>query len=143
MNERLSPPTWYWVVVVIALIWNGLGIIAYLIQINMTPGALDMLPENEQSLYQNIPVWVTVAFAIAVFAGSLGSLLLLLRKRLAQLLLILSLVGILVQMSYTIFISKAMEVHGASSIVMPIMTIVIAIGLIWLARSAKAKGWIS
>ena len=50
----------------------------------MTAEDLAALPLEQQPLYENIPAWVTGAFAIAVFGGSLACILLLIRKKLFQ-----------------------------------------------------------
>ena len=53
-----------------------------------------------QLLYQDVPAWVTAAFAVAVFSGTLGAVFLLLKKKIASTFFILSFVGIVTQMSY-------------------------------------------
>ena len=78
-----KPEITFWIIGIIALIWNILGVVAYLMQAYMTQEDLLALPLEEQALYLDIPAWVTAAFALAVFGGLLGCLLLLLRKKLA------------------------------------------------------------
>ena len=80
-NSTNKPPVWFWIVSVVALIWNGMGVMAYLGQAYMSDDALAALPEAEQALYANVPAWATAAFAIAVWGGLLGCLALLLRKK--------------------------------------------------------------
>ena len=142
-NESVKPPMWFWIVGVIALIWNGLGVNAYLAQAYMTAEDLAALPEAEQGLYADYPAWATAAFAIAVFGGAIGSLLLLLRKKLAHIVLLVSLIGIVVQMVHSLFIGKAMDVYGPGAIVMPILVLAIGIGLVVLAKKGTANGWLS
>ena len=109
----------------------------------MTDEAIALLPENEQALYVDIPAWYTAAFAIAVFAGAIGSVLLLLKKKLASPILILSLLGIFVQMYYNFFISKSMEVYGPGSMVMPIFVILVGVFLVWYAKKLQIEGEVS
>lgn len=141
MSERTSPPIWYWIVAALALIWNAMGVMAYIGQVYMTPEAMEALSQQQQDYYGNMPVWVTAAFAIAVFGGTLGCLLLLLRKSLAIMILTLSLVAIIIQSSYNLFIAEFTDGYGPGQIVMTIMIPLIAVLLIWLAKSAKTKGW--
>jgi hypothetical protein len=56
---------------------------------------------------------------------------------------ILSLIGVVVQMFYNLVIAKSTTVYGPFQITMTIMIPVIAAFLVWYARSAKQKGWIS
>ncbi len=111
----------------------------------MTDEALAALPEMERALYENVPTWAVFAFAIAVFAGTLGCILLLLRKKLATTIFIISLLAILVQMFYNffIFLGKATEVYGPESMIMPVMVVITGFFLVWHARKCNANGWLS
>ena len=145
MSEDTSNklPVWFWIVSALALIWNLMGVGAFIMQATMTPEAIAALPEAERVLFETTPTWANIAFAVAVFGGSLGCLFLLLRKQLAVSLLVTSLAGVIVQMINSIFFSNSSEVFGPGGIIMPIMVIVIGILLIWLSISAVKKGWIS
>ncbi len=103
-SDSVKPPVWFWIVGVIALIWNGMGVKAYLDQAYMTPEKLAALPNPDQAMYSiEYPAWVTAAFAVAVFGGTIGSILLLFRKKSAYFVFVVSLVGILAQMTYAFF----------------------------------------
>lgn len=142
-SETITIPSWFTAVAITALIWNLLGVFAFALQMMITPEILAGLPEAERELYVNIPLWVTLAFAVAVFAGALGSLFLLMKKSLSTPLLIFSLVGILVQNFHSFFMSKAFEVHGPSGMIMPIAVIFLAIYLVLLSKKAEVQGWFS
>ena len=142
MTSTNKPATWFWVVSAIALVWNSMGIMAYMAQVTMSPEALLALPENERTLMESVPPWATGAFAIAVFAGTLGCILLLLKRKLATPVLIISFTGVLVQMYYSFFISNSIEVYGPGGMIMPVMVIIIGVFLIWFSRKATANGWI-
>ena len=130
-----KPPIWYWIVSVVALVWNGMGANIYLQQAYNTESYRAMYSEEELEIAANLPAFVTAAFAIAVFAGVIGALLLLFRNKLASPFFVLSLIGILVQMGYTI-------INGyTSNIAITITTIVLGIVLVWFARMSVAKGW--
>jgi hypothetical protein len=139
--SKSKAPTWFTIVAALLLVWNLLGVMAYLMQVTMSPEAIAALPEAERQIYENTPTWATVAFAVAVNCGALGCLLLLLKRSLAGLFLQLSLAGVLVQMFHAFFISNSFEVFGPGGAVMPVMVIVIAVFLVILAAKAKAKHW--
>ena len=143
MNSTIKPATWFWIVSAIALVWNLMGVMAYLAQVTMSPEAMAALPENQRLLYQSTPSWATGAFAIAVWGGTLGCILLLLRKKLASLLLIISLLGVLVQLYHSFFISNSFAVFGSGGLVMPIMVVIIGVLLIWLSRKATSQNWLN
>jgi len=143
MTSANKPPTWFWIVGGISLVWNLLGVMAYIAQVTMSPEALQALPENERTLLESVPTWATSAFAIAVWGSTLGCILLLLRKKLATSVLILAFAGIMVQMYYNLFMSKSLEVYGPGGMAMPIMVFAIGVFLIWFSRKSTANGWIS
>lgn len=143
MTSTTKPSTWFWIVGGISMIWNLLGVMAYIMQVTMSPEALQALPENERTLIESVPAWATSAFAIAVWGSTLGCILLLMRKKLATAVLFLAFAGILVQMYYNLFMSKSMEVYGPGGLAMPIMVLVFGVFLIWLSRKSTANGWIS
>jgi len=143
MNEKNKPTKVFWIIGVIALLWNLMGVSAYLAQAYMSDEALAALPEAERALYENAPAWVTAAFATAVFGGTIACILLLLRRKTATLVFIISLIGIIVQMAYNIGISKAAEVYGPGGMLMPVMVLLIGIFLVWYSKTSYQKGWIS
>jgi hypothetical protein len=120
-----------------------MGVMAYLTQVNMSVEAIQALPEKERALMESFPAWATGAFAIAVWGGTLGCILLLIRRKLATPVLIISFAAVLVQMYHSFFISNSIEVYGPGGMVMPIMILVIGICLIWFSRTSAAKGWIN
>ena len=143
-NVTTKPPTWFWVVSVVALLWNLLGAMAYLGQAFITDEMKAAMPADQLELMENTPAWATAAFAIAVWGGVLGCIGLLLRKKWARPVLVVSLLGILVQMSYSFFMTNAAEVYGAAQgVIMPVLLILIGVGLVLFAKTSQKKGWIS
>jgi hypothetical protein len=143
MSSTNKPATWFWIVSVIALVWNLMGVMAYIAQVTMSAETLQAMPENERTLYESAPTWATAAFAIAVWGGALGSILLLIRKKWATAVLTVSFIGIVVQMIHSFFISNSFEVYGPGGLAMPIMVLVFGAGLIWFSRKAETNGWLS
>jgi uncharacterized membrane protein len=142
-NSLAKAPRWFVVVAIVALVWNLLGVAAYIMQVSMSTESLAALPEAERALYESMPAWATAAFALAVNGGALGCLLLALKKSLALPVLVISLAAVLVQMFHAFVISNSFEVLGPTGLVMPVLVLVIAVYLVHLARSAKANGWLS
>lgn len=140
-SMKQKAPGWFVVVAVLALLWNLMGVFAFITQVTMTPETLAQLPQNQQNLYTSIPTWVTVSYAIAVNFGFLGCLLLILKKNLAGMFLQLSLVAVLVQNFYSFFMANAFDVLGRTALVLPLLVILIAIGLVMLAAKAKRVHW--
>lgn len=130
----------FWIISVVALLWNLIGVSSYIMNVTMSEAALAALPEAEQALYTNVPTLVTSAFAIAVFGGLLGCVLLLMRKSLAYPVFILSLVAIAIQAGYNLFMSSALEVLGPTAAILPLLIVTIGAYLVWFSSNAKKKG---
>jgi hypothetical protein len=143
MNYLRKPSNLFWVISSIALVWNLMGVFNYLDQAFMTNKVLEVLPKEQQILYQDVPVWVTAAFAIAVFSGTLGSLLLLLKKKNASTFFIISFLGIMGQMSYGLLIDQNSDSFGPMGIAMPIIIIAFGGYLIWYSKKANEHRWLS
>ena len=137
-----GPPRSFYIIGVAALIWNLIGVMTYVMQVTMTDAAMAALPEDQQAFIQNSPVWVTAAYAIAVNAGALGCVLLLVRQTWAYLVLVVSFAGIIIQNLYGYFMGGAVEVYGAKGVGLSVMVIVIGAYLIWYAKSSTDKGWL-
>lgn len=141
-SSRVKPPVWFWVLSVLALLWNLVGVMAYIIDVSLTAEDLEKLPEAERLLRESMPAWVTAAFAVAVWGGFLGCVALLLRKKWARPVLLLSLIAIIVQVGYSFFMSNSFEVYGPSSVIMPMAVLIIGIMLVVFARIAHHRLWI-
>ena len=111
-NYLRKPSNLFWVISVMALVWNLMGVFNYLTQAFMTNEVLASLPKDQKLLYEKVPAWVTAAFAVAVFSGTLGALLLLLKKKVSSTCFILSFVGIIVQMTYGLLINENTDSYG-------------------------------
>lgn len=142
MTEASKPPTWYWIVGVVALLWYLMGVAAYLAQVMMTEEVIAALPEAERALLAEVPAWAVGAFAVSVFGGALGCVLLVVRKSVALPMLIVSLVALVVQDIHSFLIADTMAVYGASIVILPLMVLLVAVALVWHARSSIAKGWL-
>jgi len=143
-NQATKPPKWFWILSILGLLWNALGAFAYLGQAYMTDEMKAALPEEQLTLMEQTPSWVTAAFAIAVWGGLLGCIALLLRKRWAKPVLLISLIGIFAQMAYSFFMTNASEVYGpVQAIVMPILVMLIGILLYVFSGIAIKRLWLS
>ncbi|NER13665.1 hypothetical protein GWK08_09465 [Leptobacterium flavescens] len=143
MSETNKPPMSFWIISVIGLLWNLMGVLAYIGQAFITEEALELLPPEQVEFMNNTPAWVTAAFAIAVFAGMLGCIALLIRKKWATPLLILSFIAALAQTVHNFAMTNGYEVFGGTGLIMPVLVILIGIFLIRFSRSSTAKGWLS
>lgn len=139
MTETTSKPQipiWYWIVSILGLIWNLMGVGAYISQAYMTDEQLAELPAEQQQMYVDLPSWYIACFALAVFCGALGCFALVFKKKMAYPFLLVSLICATIQMSYVIFVLKMPNT-------MTPLIILGAIGLVYFSKFAIKKQWIS
>lgn len=138
-----KPNLSFWIISVISLVWNLMGVNHYIQQAYKTDSFKAAYSEEQLQLILNTPTWVIAAFATAVFSGALGCVLLLLRKKWSQVFFLLSLIGVVIQMYYNVFMIKSSTAYGPGAVFMTIMVLVIALFLYWYSKFAEKRNWIS
>jgi len=131
----------HWLISGAALIWNLFGMMIYISTVSATPEDLAMVyNEAEVRFIESVPVWATSANAIAVTAGVIACLLLLLRRSLALPLFLVSLAGLLVQDLHAFVLNDVTAVFGMVPAYIQGTVLVVAIGLILYTRSLGKRG---
>ncbi len=136
-------PKWLRPVAIAALLWNLLGCAAYLSDVMLTPEAVAKMDAAQQALYAARPAWSVAATAIAVWGGAAGCLGLIMRRRWATPLLIASLAGVVAQDAWLFVLSGTAAQALPVAVVLQGLVLLIAIGLVLLARKAAAQGWLA
>lgn len=142
-SSQNKPSIGFWIASIVGLLWNLLGVNAYLQQAYNTESFRANFNEQQLAIMDNLPAWATAAFAIAVFFGALGCIALLLKNKFAKPLLIISLIGVVVQFSHQLFMTNASDFYTTFDLIMTIMIPIISVFLIWMSNKAVVKGWIS
>jgi len=143
MNEdgNTATPMTHWLVSGAALIWNFFGMLVYIMTVRATPETLaQQYNEAEIAFMQSVPMWATSANAIAVTAGVIASILLLMKKSLALPLFALSLVALLVQDLHSFVFADVVSVFGMVPVYIQGTVLVIAVALLAYTYAAKRRG---
>ncbi len=139
-DENVGGVHWsFWAIGAFALIWNVMGSMNFLMQMNADMVAA--MPETHRAIIEGRPAWATGGFAIGVFVGAFGGLLLLLRKSSAYYLFVASLLGVIVTLTHTLGIGIDFGPGEILGIIL--IPLVVAAFLIWYSKQAQSKGWIS
>ncbi len=138
-----SRPMSYWIIAIVALLWNLLGVAMFCMTMAATPEQVAAMPPEHRQILEATPGWAQVAYGVAVFGGVLGAIGLLLRKRWAVTFFLLSLIGLVVQTLAAFLVTPAWAVLGPSGLLMPILLLAIALFLLSYSRRAAARGWLS
>ncbi len=144
MTNTNKPNILFWIIGVIALIWNGMGVFHYLMQAFKTEASTAEMSAEQIAFMDGLPAWFTALFAIAVFAGVIGTIALLMRKKMAATLFIVSFITATINQVYWLFGTDATDVfREMMPYLMPILVIVIAAFLVWYSKDQKKKGVLS
>lgn len=135
MDKILSNRT-RWIATLL-LVWNLIGIGFFLTQYLMTPEDIAKLPSTEQFLWTHMTARVWIAYAVAVAAGTLGALGLVLRKGWALWLSALGLIAVIVQFTNPVLLKVASE-QGVGIMAFPMFIIAVVAVQTWLAWRWRA-----
>jgi len=128
----------FWVIGVITLIWNVMGVINFFMQMN--PEMLAAYRESERAIIEGRPIWATTGFFIAVSGGALGCVLLLLKKKIAFYCFVVSLLGVIVTMIHALGTGINFGPGEIAGIIL--MPVLMAMFLIWYSKRAEHNGWL-
>lgn len=137
----MKTPWHLWVIGTASLVWNAGGVYGYLMmQMNVESYRVTMSPE-QIAWFDALPVWLNLFWALGVWGAILGSILLLMRSRLAALSFSISLIGIIVNISYTVAGGSAViEMMGTQAMAFSAAIIIVALALWLYARAMLRSG---
>jgi len=134
-------PWHLWVVGIVALLWNAVGAMDYLMTQTRNEKYMSQFTPEQLEYFYGFPAWVVAAWAIAVWGGVLGAILLLMRKSLAVPVFLVSLIAMVLTTIYQFGLSNGLEVVGDPfSLVFTAVIFVIAVALFLYARAMQKRG---
>lgn len=139
--DRSPAPRWLWAVGGLGLAWNAYGVVqfsgtALKTQAQLAAGGMT---DAQAAVYAGLPVWMTLVFAIGVFGGLAGSILLLLRSRIAVSAFLASFVGYVLLYAGDV-IHGVFAVFGVGQAAILSLVVAIAGGLLFAARRLARQG---
>jgi len=143
MNDAapVRTPWHFWLLGLLSLVWNGLGGFDYVMVKTHNAAYLAAFPVEQRAWFDSYPVWTNAAWALGVWAGILGSVLLLLRSRWAVHAFLVSFAGLVVMTAWQ-FGSGTMpeSLRTKGDLIFTACLWVVAIFLIWYALRQRARG---
>ena len=144
MTDQSPIPTSFKVIAILAILWNIFGVFSFLGHAFMPEQAFAEMTADQKTYMDGFPAWGFIVFGTAVTTGLLGSIGLLLRKKWAVLLFLISIITILINQFYPILFTDYMDIFGgASTLGLPITITAVGIALWYYAKQCYAKGWLS
>jgi hypothetical protein len=122
-----------------SLLFMGLGCISYLMHVLANPATM---PLDQRAAWEAEPAWVTGAYAVAVWVGLAGGLMLLLRRKQAEWLMMISLVAVLVWLAGLILVSPLRDSLSANDLIVALLVTALTWTIFWFARHSRQRGWL-
>ena len=139
IRDTIPVPGWFALAAVAAVLFEAFGAYSYVVHVTTDPNSLAI---DQRDLVLAMPLWMTVAYALAVWVGLAGALLLLLRRRLAAPLLLVSLLSAVVQFAALVIDPNLRNLVGTDELLVPFVIFIICYAIWHLARHAQRRGWL-
>ena len=133
-----ATPKHLWIVGVLALLWNAMGAFDYLMTQTENEAYMGQFTPEQLEFFYGFPTWLVAFWALAVWGAVLGSILLIMRKKLAVQVFLASFVCMCVTAVHNYVFTNGLEVMGAFGAVFSALIFVFALGL-WLYSKAMAE----
>jgi hypothetical protein len=138
-RDTLPAPSWFPIAAIAAVLFEAFGVYSYVTHVTTDPLSL---PIDQRDLVLAMPAWMTAAFAVAVWAGLAGAILLVLRRRLSQPLLLVSLAAGVIQFGALLVVPALRNLVGSDDLLVPFVILVVCYAIWHLAWQAARSGWL-
>ena len=142
MDDQFAPRPvagWFKIAALASILFMLIGCAGYLASVFADPNSL---PLDQRNLMAARPIWMVAAYAVAVWVGLAGSVLLLMRKKAAETLLLVSLVAaVLTFLPYAV-VPAIRDNITTNDIAVALVVLAITWTIFWFARHSRQRGWL-
>jgi hypothetical protein len=139
--SNIVTPWHLWLVGALALLWNCIGAFDYVMTETRNASYMSTFTPEQLTYFYGFPMWAVATWALSVWGGVLGSVLLLLRKRWAVPAFGVSLVTMMLTSFYNFVLTNGLAIMGgAGGLVFSAVIFVIAVALLVYARHLAHVG---
>ena len=137
----MGRPWHLWLVGILGLLWSLMGVVSFISTQMNVEAMMSGFPPQQRAYFLSFPLWTDACWAISVFAGLIGCLLLLLRNRRAYPVLLASLIGATVYSLGGLFLLGGMDVmRETGGLGLSFVPIVVGAILALYARAMSKNG---
>ncbi|MFQ5563542.1 MAG: hypothetical protein ACE5FO_08225 [Parvularculaceae bacterium] len=141
----MTKPSWlFWVVAVLAVLWNGFGVVDYWLT---STGNEEYLKDFDPKIIDwivSFPLWRDALWIVSVVAGALGGVALILRMRWAALLFLINFVTLVLGfVGHDLLLANGVEMYGQLGLAVSVVIVALSAFFWWYARRALRLGYIA
>lgn len=147
MNEKnadsemksLKTPWHLWVIGVVGILWNSMGVMDFVMTLSKNQDYMKAFTPEQIEFFYSFPGWLVVFWAIGVFGGLVGSLLLLFRSKLAVPVFGASLIAMVTTAIHNYGFDKMYEMTGMGAAIFTAVIFVIALLLVIYSMAMQKR----
>jgi len=139
---RASAPWHFWLASLVGILWNGFG--AYDYWMSNTSGDVYLrssgMSDAQIAYFHAMPAYMTGVWAVGVWGGLLGAILMLARLRWAFPVFVASLAAFLASLVYYFVLTDGMKVNGQRMVIMDAVILAGCLFYVWYSRLMAKRG---
>jgi hypothetical protein len=142
MDDRFAPQPiarWYMAAAIVSFVLMLLPCIGALIHVSTDPATL---PLDDRAQFEAEPLWMVAAFGLTGLTGAIGGLMLILRRRLAEQLMLVAVVCVAVWFAGLFINPRLRELLSTDQIAVAVIVVAILWTIYWFARHSRMRGWL-
>ena len=137
-------PWHLWLIGIIGGLWSSMGVLSFMLTQMRVEAVMSQFPPQQRAYFESFPWWAVASWAIWVFGGVIGCLLLLLKNRLAFHFVLASAIGAIVCNFGGLLLLGGMDVmRETGGLGFTVFPVVFAAFLAYYARAMSKKGVLS
>ena len=137
-------PWHLWLIGIIGGLWSSIGVLSFMLTQMNVEAVMSRFPPEQREYFESFPLWAVAFWAVGVFGGVVGCLLLLLKNRLAFHVLLASAIGAAVSSLGGLFLLGGMKVmRETGALGFTVFPVIFAAFLAYYARAMSKRGVLS
>ena len=137
--ERQPIARWYLIGAIASLLFMALGCAIYVMHVTADPAAL---PLDQRAAYAAEPSWLTGLNAVAVWVGVIGAVLLVMKRRSAETVLLVSFIATVLWLAGILLVPALRDALSTNDIAVAVIVTLITGTIYSFARHSRQRGWL-
>ena len=137
--ERQPVARWYMIGAIASALFMALGCAVYVMHVTADPAAL---PLDQRAAYAAEPSWLTGLNAVAVWVGVIGAILLVIKRKSAETVLLVSFIATLLWLAGLLLAPALSDALSTNDIAVAVIVTLITGTIYSFARHSRQRGWL-
>ncbi len=137
--ERRPIARWFLIAAIASVLFMALGCAVYVMHVTADPATL---PLDQRAAYAAEPSWLTGLNAVAVWVGVIGTLFLVMKRKLAETLLLVSFIATVLWLAGLLMVPALRDALSTNDIAVAVIVTLITGTIYSFARHSRQRGWL-